>query len=134
MGPTWIKALLLSTLAVFAPIQASMVVALFLVIVDLAVGLLAAKKRKEPITSAGIRRTLTKIFTYETSIALGFLAEAYMLDGYLPIAHIITGIIAAAELMSILESLDELNGTPLFATVIAKLGSKNDDYGKGNRK
>lgn len=123
---TWVKSLLFSSVAVFAPIQASMTMAAVLIAADLVVGIWAAHKRAEKLSSSGLRRTVTKILVYESAIMLGFLTETYMLGGYLPVARLITAMIAGVELKSILESLDEINGTPIFATVITKLGSSND--------
>lgn len=128
---TYFEALGVSALAVFAPIQAVMLTAIALVAVDLVTGMMAARKRKEPVTSAGIRRTVTKVAVYETAIMTGFLAEHYMLSNALAVSKLVAGLIATAELKSILENLDAINGAPLFATIIAKLGSDNDQRGGG---
>jgi hypothetical protein len=58
---------------------------------------------------------------------LGFLAETYMLDGFLPISKICSGIIAVVEMASLLENLNTINGAPIFKDLINKLGSINDD-------
>lgn len=120
------EALLATILAVFAPIKALIAVALILIGADLVSGILAALKKKQPITSAGLRRTVTKLMVYLAAICLGYLVEHYMVSDYLPISKMISGVISLVELKSILENLDVLNGSSLFKTVIEKLGSVND--------
>lgn len=121
-----IKALGISLLAVFAPIKAVLATALVLVLADLIVGILAARKRGEPITSAGIRRTVGKILVYETAIMLGYLAQTHLMGDIIPVVKIISGLIGAVELKSCLENLDTVSGGSLFKSLIAKLGSRND--------
>lgn len=118
--------LLLSTLAVFAPIQSVLLVTGVLIFSDLITGILAARKKKKKITSAGLRRTVTKVAIYNAAIMLGFLTEVYMLDGFLPISKIAAGLISVVEIKSILENLDVLNSSPIFKSLIDKLGSIND--------
>lgn len=122
----YLEALLLSAIAVFAPVQTVMLTALVLIFADLVAGILAAKKQGEAITSAGLRRTTTKILVYEAALMLGFLTEAYLLNGELPVAKLIGGMIGCTEIKSILESLDIINGKPVFASIIERLGSDND--------
>lgn len=125
---TWVKALGISLLAVFAPIKAVLATALVLVLADLIVGIVAAVKIGgwKSIMSSGIRRTFTKIFVYEAGIALGFLAETYLMGGSIPIVKIIGGVIGITEMKSVLENLDIISGGSLFKSLIAKLGSSND--------
>ncbi len=116
----------LSILAVFAPIKAIFLVTGILIFVDLLTGIIAARKRKEKVTSAGLRRTATKIFVYNLAVAVGFLVEKYMLEGFLPVSKIAAGLISVVELTSILENLNTINGHPVFKQLIEKLGSTND--------
>lgn len=118
--------LLLSTLAVFAPIQSVLLVTGVLIFSDLITGILAARKKKKKITSAGLRRTVTKVAIYNAAIMLGFLTETYMLDGFLPVSKIAAGLISVVEIKSVLENLDVLNSSPIFKSLINKLGSIND--------
>jgi len=120
----YIDALLISILAVFAPIKATLITTAVLVFVDLVTGIWAAVKRKEPITSSGIRRTVSKMFVYETAIMLAFLTEQYMTDA-VPFVKLIAGLVAVVELKSCLENLDSISGTDLLKAVIDKLGSEN---------
>lgn len=123
---TFLINLLIVIATIFAPIQNIIISVFVLILCDLVFGVMAARKRKEKITSAGIRRTVSKFFVYEIALCICFIAETYLLGGVLPVSKILAGIIGIAELKSILESLDEINGSSLLAEVIKKLGSKND--------
>lgn len=123
----YLEGLALSAIAVFAPVKAVIITVGVLIVADLVVGLLAARKRGEAIGSAGLRRTVTKAFVYEAAVMLGFLTETYLTGASIPITKLVSGFIGVVELKSILESLDELNGTPLYAALISKLGSQNDN-------
>jgi phage-related holin len=123
----YITGLLLSTLAIFAPIKALLLVTGILIFSDLISGILSARKKGQKISSAGMRRTVTKVAVYNAAIMLGFLTETYMLDGFLPLSKIAAGLISVVEFKSILENLDTINGNPIFKTLIEKLGSINDN-------
>lgn len=119
-----IEALAVSGLAIFAPIRTIALVTLVMIFVDLFTGVVAAYRRKEPITSAGFRRTVSKIFVYEVALGAGFLAQHYMIQD-LELVKMISGMVAVVELKSIMENLDSISGTSLMQTLIDKLGSKN---------
>lgn len=122
----FITGLLVSCVAVFAPIKAVILVTGLLIFADLITGILAARKKGQKITSAGLRRTVTKIFIYNAAIMLGFLAETYMLDGFIPVSKIASGLIAVVELASLYENLNVLHGSNIFKQLIDRLGSIND--------
>ena len=117
----YLKALLLSILAVFIPIQPMLIAAFVLAATDLVLGVLASRKQGRPITSSGLKQTVAKIFLYETAILMSYVAEHYLLNDLMPITKLIAGFIGAVELKSGLENLDLINGSPVFASVIAKL-------------
>lgn len=114
-------------LAVFAPAKEMIITCLVLILVDLITGLMVARKQQQPISSAGIRRTVSKIFIYETAIMMGFLTQKFLLNDGAPIAGMIAGVIGLTELTSILENLNKIQGTNVLKSVISKLGSVNDD-------
>jgi hypothetical protein len=122
----WLVATLISTVAIFAPVKALIIVTGVLIFADLLTGMLAARKRGEKIKSAALRRTITKCFVYESAVLLGFLVENFMLDGFIPVSKIAAGLISIVEMKSILENLDAINGNPIFGALIKKLGSVND--------
>lgn len=121
----FLQPLLVSLLAVFSPIHSILIVSCFLIIADLASGIMAAKKRGEVITSAGYRRTLSKFLVYNLAIISGFLVERYMVSDLVPLSKLIAGVISLTELKSILENLNSINGVDIFKSVIAFVGSKN---------
>lgn len=121
-------------LAVFAPIKAVIAVTGVLIMADTLTGMAAARKRGEKISSAGLRRTVTKSLVYLTAVCMGFLVEKYMIDEFMPISKIVSGVISLVELKSILENLDVINGGSLFKSVIQKLGSVNDTLPKDEEK
>jgi hypothetical protein len=122
----YLKSLAIAILAVFAPIKAVIIVTGVLVIADLITGVIAAHKKGEQITSAGLRRTVTKTTVYLSAVCLGFLVEKYMIDSILPISKLVSGIIGVVELKSLMENLNTIHGSDLFKSIIDKLGSIND--------
>lgn len=122
----YFKALLLSACAVFVPIQPMLITVGILIVADLMFGLIASYKQKTPITSAGLRRTITKTFVYLSAVMLGYIAEHFLIGDLLPLSKLIAGTIGLVEMKSILESADIINGGSLFKAIISKLGSEND--------
>lgn len=122
----WLKSAALAIFAIFAPVHTVMATVGALICIDLISGIMAARKRKEPVTSAALRRTLSKMIIYQIAVISGFLAEHYMLGDSLPIVKLIAATIGLVEMKSILENLNDINGAPLFASIISSLGSKND--------
>jgi len=120
-----LKALALSVIAVFAPAKAMIISSLALVLMDLVTGILAARKQNIPITSAGLRNTVSKLFIYEIAIMLGFLTQHYLMDDVIPCANIIAGMVGITELTSCLENLNTIGGNNILKAIIDKLGSQN---------
>jgi phage-related holin len=123
----WIKAAAISIFAILAPIHSVMAVAGIMIVVDLITGVLAARKRGEIISSAALRRTVSKMLVYQSAIVTGFLCEHYLLSDTLPIVKLIAAAIGLVEMKSITENLNELNGAPIFKSLIESLGSKNSE-------
>jgi len=119
--------LLAAIVAVLAPIYALMGAVGFLIMADLVTGVWAAIKRKEKIRSSIMRRVISKICVYNLAVISGFLVEAYMLDYHLPVSKIVASVIGLVELKSILENGNTILGYPLFKSIIARLGSENDE-------
>lgn len=119
-----LKTLLVALLAVFAPIQKTIMVVALMITSDLITGILAARKRNEPISSAGLRRTIVKLLVFEGALCLGFLAE-HNIPGSLPFTNIIGGFISLTEMTSITENLNELTGRSIMSSLLVKLGSAN---------
>lgn len=113
-------------LIILAPIKAVMSTVGFLVFLDAATGVWAALKRKEAITSAALRRTISKMVIYQLAVISGYLIETYLLGGSLPISKVVAGFIGLVEFKSVLENGNTILGTDIFKVLIKKLGSKND--------
>lgn len=115
----------IALLAVFAPIKAVLLVTGVLIFVDLITGILAARARQEQISSAGLRRTITKMFVYNTAIVMGFLVETHMTGTLIPMVKIVAGYIGLTEFLSILENLNTLGKGQLLKGLLEKLNSIN---------
>lgn len=122
----YLKMAAISTLAIFAPIHSLLLTTGVMIFADLVTGVMAAKKRGESITSAALRRSITKIFVYEAALMLAFLAERYM-DAALPFVKMASGMISLTEIKSIYENLNEISGNQLLRVLIDKLGSANQE-------
>lgn len=122
----WFHALALNIIALFAPIKPVLLATGVLIFADLILGVMAAKKRGEPITSSALRRTVSKLFIYNVTILSGFLFEKYLMGDLIPAVKLIAGVIGVVELKSILENADDVNGAPIFLSIIKRLGSQND--------
>lgn len=122
-----VKTLLLSLLAVFAPIQSLLVTVGVLIAADTITGIIAAYQRGEEIRSSGLSRAIVKLFVYQVVIITGFLMEQYMLaDLGIPIVKLLSGVIAVTEGKSLIENVESI--TKLDLLKIKKLlGSKNDN-------
>lgn len=121
----YIEALLISTMAIFAPIKTTLMTAMVLIAFDLVTGVWSAIKRKEKITSSGIRRTIVKLIVYEMSLAMGFLAETYLLDHQLPLVKLIAGLIALTETKSVFENMNIILDANIYDQLIKLLGSES---------
>lgn len=123
---TWFKCVLLSVFSFVAPIKPLMIGSLVAVLFDTVTGVMAARKRGERISSAGLRRTISKGFVYSATILVGYVIQHTLMDDVLPVAKLIAGAIGAVELKSCLENASVVLGQPLFKALLGKLGSAND--------
>jgi len=122
-----LEAGMISLFAIFAPIQSQLVTTVVLIAVDLVTGIMAARKRGEPISSSALRRTISKIFVYETAVMISYVTEHYMVPDLLPLVKMASTMIAVVELRSIYENLNSISGEQLLKTLIDKVGSSNQD-------
>lgn len=124
---TWLKGTAIATLAIFAPVRSILLSVLVLVILDSVTGVLAARKRGDKITSAGLRRTVSKLLAFEIVLIVGHLFETYLVkDLGFPVVGLLAAAIGFVEAKSCLENADTVAGTSIFRSIIQKLGSKND--------
>jgi hypothetical protein len=118
--------LLLSALAVIAPIKATLITVGIVICVDFITGLWAARKRGETFNSAAARRTISKAVIYQTAVLTGFLIETFLMGGSIPITSIVSGLIGSVEALSIYENLNTISGKNIFGNLVKILGSAND--------
>lgn len=120
---TILKNILISIGLILAPIKMALLVAVGLCITDLILGIAAARKRGDVVHSLGLRRTILKIFVYESAIICSFLVETYLTGPDLMILKLVTALIGLTELKSVLENLNELSDGSILQVIINKLGS-----------
>lgn len=121
-----LEPLLISTLAVFAPIKGIIIVTALTIIVDFITGIMAAKKRGEKITSAKMSTTISKLFIAETAILMGFLIQTYLLGDSFPLCNVVAGIYGIKEGKSLFENLNTISGSNLFQSILSLLSSPNN--------
>lgn len=121
-----LKVLALSILAIFAPIKPAIITVGVMVALDLITGVWAANKRKEPITSNGLKQTVMKLMVFQIALITGFLTEKYLTGDLVPITKIIAAFIGLVEYTSMLENLNEINGQPIFKSIIKKIGKDSE--------
>lgn len=111
-------------LAFIAPIQGFLALALALVVVDFTSGTKAARKRGDAITSAGYKRTVSKLLLYTAVIMLSEgMKVVFFKDGLIPVTYIAAGFICATEFRSVLENVGAVTGTDV-SHVLSELFSK----------
>jgi len=123
----YLSNLFISAIAALIPIKPVIVTVGILILSDLISGVWAASKRGEPITSAALGRTVTKMVVYQTAVITGFLLQRYLLGDTLPVVNIIGGIIGMVEFKSFIENANCIVDGDVFKEILRKLGSKNDD-------
>lgn len=116
--------ILLAIIAFLMPVKMAMAAAIGLTAFDLIFGLLAAPHRKQKITSAGLKRTIIKIFVYEIVIALALVTETYLTQDLIPLVKLATSYIGLTELKSILENIEDITGVPALQTLIDSIVAK----------
>jgi len=123
---SYLSNLAISAMAALAPIKPVMITVGILIVSDLITGVWAARKRGEPITSAALGRTISKMVVYQTAVITGFLLQRYLLADALPIVNVIGGVIGMVEFKSFIENANCIVDGDVFKEILKKLGSKND--------
>lgn len=116
---------LLVMMTVMAPIKPLLLACGALIVADMITGMFAARKRKESISSAEMRRSVSKMLVYQIAIISAFILEKYLLGDIAPVSRIVSGVIGMVEFKSILENVSTIAGQDILSLVIEKLGSKN---------
>lgn len=129
----WLVKAVFVSLSALAPIQASIIAIFIVVLIDFITGLMAAYKQGDKITSAGFRRTLSKLAIYQFALISGHLIEDYLIFDAFPVAKVIAGVIGLVELTSILENCNIVYGGNLFRALLQRIGSVNDAVTKSKK-
>lgn len=114
-------------LAIIAPIKATMIALGFLMFADLILGIMAARKRGEIITSAGLWRSVVKLFVLQVGLVTAFVVETYLAQELFPIVKTFSALVSIVELVSIFENINTITGTNMLGKLVDALKSKNDD-------
>lgn len=122
----WIYKTMLVAVAALSPIHSVMITVGILISMDLITGLWAAYKKSEIITSAALRRTVSKFVIYQIAVISAFIVQKYMLADLVPASNIVAGVIGMVELKSVLENASKILGGDVFKLILEKLGSQND--------
>lgn len=101
----------------FLPIKHFLIFTIFVVFADTVTGILAAKKRKEPITSKGLYRTSQKILTYFCGIMI-FHGASITFGLPFQIVYSVSFLISFTELYSISENIKSITGVNLATTIL----------------
>jgi uncharacterized membrane protein len=101
----------------FLPIKHFLIFTIFVVFADTVTGIMAAKKRKEPITSKGLYRTSQKVVTYFCGIMI-FHGASITFGLPSQITYSVSFIIAATELFSISENIKSITGTNIGTIIL----------------
>jgi uncharacterized membrane protein len=101
----------------FIPIKGFLLFTVFVVFADTITGILAARKRGEPITSKGLYRTSQKIVTYFCGIMI-FHGASITFGLPSQITYSVSFIIAATELFSISENIKSITGTNIGTIIL----------------
>jgi uncharacterized membrane protein len=101
----------------FFPIKHFLIFTIFVVFADTVTGIMAARKRNEPITSKGLYRTSQKVVVYFVGIMI-FHGASVTFSLPSQIVYSISFLIAFTELYSISENIKSITGVNLATTIL----------------
>jgi uncharacterized membrane protein len=101
----------------FLPIKHFLIFTIFVVFADTVTGIMAAKKKGEPITSKGLYRTSQKVVVYFCGIMI-FHGAGITFGLPSQIVYSVSFLIAFTELYSISENIKSITGVNLATTIL----------------
>ena len=124
----WIRSIVGGLIAAYiVPVQAYILLALVLCIVDQFTGVRAARLRGEQIVSKKLRRTFEKVLVYVLALGVVHGFEQVVLINFIgsskPLTWLVIFTISVHELQSILENVGAITGVNLWRVVKDKIGS-----------
>ena len=114
-------ALLIAFAAFFAPIATLGHVLVLVIIFDFIKGILASKKRKEPILSRKMSRSIYKLLLYSLFLLVLYSLEVVLFGRLVPITKVGFGLILLAETKSGAENMDTIFNTNIFKSIYAMI-------------
>jgi uncharacterized membrane protein len=101
----------------FLPIKHFLIFTIFVVFADTVTGIMAARKRGEPITSKGLYRTSQKVVVYFVGIMI-FEGAKNTFSLPLNITYMVAFTIATTELYSISENIKSMTGVNIGTIIL----------------
>jgi len=101
----------------FLPIKHFLIFTIFVVFADTITGIMAARKRGEPITSKGLYRTSQKVVVYFVGIMI-FEGAKNTFSLPLNITYMVAFTIATTELYSISENIKSMTGVNIGTLIL----------------
>jgi uncharacterized membrane protein len=101
----------------FLPIKHFLIFTIFVVFADTVTGIMAAKKRGEPITSKGLYRTSQKVVVYFVGIMI-FEGAKNTFSLPVNITYMVAFTIATTELYSISENIKSMTGVNIGTLIL----------------
>jgi uncharacterized membrane protein len=101
----------------FFPIKHFLIFTIFVVFADTVTGIMAARKRNEPITSKGLYRTSQKVVVYFVGIMI-FHGASVTFGLPSQIVYSVSFLIAFTELYSISENIKSITGVNIGTLVL----------------
>jgi uncharacterized membrane protein len=101
----------------FLPIKDFLIFTIFVVFADTVTGIMAAKKRNEPITSKGLYRTSQKVVVYFVGIMI-FHGASVTFGLPSQIVYSVSFLISFTELYSISENIKSITGVNIGTLVL----------------
>lgn len=105
------------------PIKDFLILTSALVVIDMATGIMAAKRRGDEIRSRSLMRTTVKLLLYYSAILATEGVQMVFAEN-IPLTYITAFTIAVTELKSILENVDAGTGSRLAQMIIDRIKPK----------
>lgn len=119
------EALLLSSVAILAPIKTTLMAVGLLIFLDLLTGLMKSVKAKLPITSKALSSTVYKMAGYQAAVIGAWVFEKYLGLDAIPVTKMVAGAIGVVELLSIAENVKATTGVDVL-NIVKRLQDKKD--------
>lgn len=107
--------------AAILPVKPLMLGVGILVLMDMILGVWAAKKRREKITSKKLRNTVTKGVAYQLGIITGFMLDSIIQTDNVLIARAVASLVGIVEAKSAFENLHIITGVNVWTAILEKM-------------